>query len=167
MHETSRTLIALAALMVLAVSPLPAHAGRILSQDHARVVSHASADVILEIAQGLGSAELATDSAGDPKISGVIDGTRYGIVFYGCENGANCTHIQLFAGWSDAGLTLNDVNRWNRESKFGDAYLDDDGDPWIEMAVNLAHGVTRRNLEDTFDWWRVILDSFKDAMNGE
>jgi hypothetical protein len=29
------------------------------------------------------------------------------------------------------------------------------------MDVNLFGGVTRRNLDDTFDWWRVVLDEVR------
>jgi len=29
------------------------------------------------------------------------------------------------------------------------------------MDVNLFGGVTRKNLDDTFDWWRVVLNGVK------
>ena len=48
-----------------------------------------------------------------------------------------------------------------RDKKFGKAYLDQDGDPRLEMTVNLDYGVTQRNLDDTFDWWTKALARFK------
>ncbi|MEX8499589.1 YbjN domain-containing protein, partial [Leptothrix ochracea] len=36
-----------------------------------------------------------------------------------------------------------------------------DGDPVLQMSVNLDHGVSRKNLEDTFDWWAKIVPEFR------
>ena len=41
------------------------------------------------------------------------------------------------------------------------AYLDDVKDPVVEMDVNLFGGVSTRNLEDTIDWWQLVLADFK------
>ena len=38
------------------------------------------------------------------------------------------------------------------------------GDLAVDMDVNLFGGVTRRNLDDTFDWWRVVLDEVRVEM---
>jgi len=40
------------------------------------------------------------------------------------------------------------------------AYLDDENDPIIELPVNLEKGVSAENLEETFDYWRIVLGSF-------
>lgn len=32
------------------------------------------------------------------------------------------------------------------------------------MDINLDHGTTRRNLEDSFDWWQVLLPMFRDYL---
>ena len=59
------------------------------------------------------------------------------------------------------------MNAWNRDRRFGKAYIDADGDIAIEMDVNLWGGVTPKNLDDTFDWWRIVLERagevFEDA----
>jgi hypothetical protein len=54
---------------------------------------------------------------------------------------------------------------WNREKRFGKAYLDQDGDATVEMNVNLHGGVSLANLEATIDWWRLILDEFADEFD--
>lgn len=125
------------------------------------IVSAADPDAILNIATGYGSATLKKDSSNDPFISGRIAGTKYGIIFYGCSNGKDCNHIQFAAGWSGVEVSMDDINAWNRDKKFGKAYIDKDGDPRFEMAVNLDYGVTQRNLDDTFDWWTKILAGFE------
>lgn len=116
---------------------------------------------ILEVAKGFGRASLEQDTEGDPKISGRMDGTKYTLHFYGCEGGVKCKDIQFSAAWSGTGLTVNKMNDWNRTKRFGKAYIDSEGDPVLEMPVNLQFGVSQQNLEDTFDWWMSILKVFK------
>jgi len=125
------------------------------------MVSALEPDKIESLARGFGSATLKKERDGEPYIIGLIDGTKYGIYFYGCEDGRECQSIQFSAGWTDANVTMDTINRWNRDKRFGKAYLDKEGDPRIEMDVNLDYGVTTRNFEDTFDLWSRVLKSFK------
>jgi hypothetical protein len=116
---------------------------------------------ILNIAKGFGSAKLGTDSEGDPLITGRIKGTKYGIYFYGCNSkGEDCDDIQFNAAWSGVKTTLQTINQWNAEKRYGKAYIDNEGDPVIQMTVNLDYGVSDENLDDTFNWWTKALDEF-------
>lgn len=116
---------------------------------------------IANIARGYGSATVQKDNIGDPQILGRIDGVQYTVNFYGCDNGNGCTTIQFRAAWTNPGsITVNDMNRWNQDKRFGKAYLDTANDPVIEWDVNLFGGVSARNLDDTFDWWKIVLDNF-------
>lgn len=113
---------------------------------------------IVELARGYGSAELEKDREGNPRITGRLNGVRYQIAFLGCRETRNCTHIIFRAGWNDVKASFEEVNRYNSTKAFGVVYIDRDGDVNVDMPVNLAHGgVARRNLDDTFDWWRVVL----------
>ncbi|MBU2977103.1 YbjN domain-containing protein [Alteromonas sp. C1M14] len=116
---------------------------------------------ILNIAKGFGSANLKKDSSGDPMITGRIDGNKYGIFFYGCSDGRNCDEIQFVAAWSGVDASLSDVNEYNRLRKFGKAYLDSDGDPNLDMIINMDYGITVETLEDNFDWWTKIIKTFE------
>jgi hypothetical protein len=143
------------ALLLLA---LPASG---LAQSAGDLVDGSDPDTILEIAKGYGSAVLDVDGVGDPKISGRMAGQAYSVFFYGCTEGKNCSSIQFttyFAGQRPDAVT---VSQWNDENRFGTLYLDKDGDLAVDMDVNLFGGVTRKNLDDTFDWWRVVLDEVK------
>jgi len=123
-------------------------------------------DEILSIARGFGDAQIDKDSGGDPMIRGRIEGVSYRVFFYGCTQNRDCRNIQFYAGWDAEGITVERLNEWNRNKRFGGAYLDGENDPILEMDVNLDYGVTRKNLEDTFDWWRVILGEFtKEVIN--
>lgn len=133
------------------------------------IISAKDVEAILELAKGYGSARLEKDSGGDPKIVGRVDGTKYGIYFYGCnDNGEDCDDIQFAAGWGgDINVSMEQVNDWNKARRFGKAYLDNEGDPRLEMAVNIDYGVTQRNLDDSFNWWSKVLKRFKKDVLGQ
>ncbi len=125
------------------------------------IVDATNPEEINNIARGYGSASLLKDNGGDPKIEGRIDGKGYSVYFYGCEDGKDCRSINLATGWaSDGQYTIDEVNKWNRENRFVKAYIDDEGDPILEMDVNLHLGVTRDNLDKTFDWWSYMMGEF-------
>lgn len=119
--------------------------------------------LIAEVARGFGSAFINRDTQGDPMIEGRIDGTFYRVFFYGCTDGANCTHVMLQAEWAnDAIDTLAFLNTWNRSWVFTRAYLgEDDARVILDMTVNLRSGVSLYNLDDTFDWWSFMLKQFR------
>jgi len=72
----------------------------------AQLVSAEEPEQILEIAKGFGSARLKTDSTGDPLIVGRINGTKYGIFFYGCnKQHKECDDIKFGAGWSGVAVS--------------------------------------------------------------
>ena len=117
---------------------------------------------IAKIISGFGTAEVEKDGEGDPKIVGRIEGIRYALYFYECEENAKCKSVSFAAGFTGTNANIEKMNEWNRERRFGEAHLDDEGDPWITMPVNLRHGVTRENFDDTVDWWRVVTKQFEE-----
>lgn len=117
---------------------------------------------IAEIARGYGAVEVTRDSEGDPMLRGRMEGRQYLVVFYGCDRGLNCTNIQLRAAWVNTGsVTPQTITDWNRENRFGKAFLDSENDPVVQWDVNLFGGVSRANLDDTFDWWRLVMEGFE------
>jgi len=126
---------------------------------------------IREIASGHGSTEVDKLDDGSPRIKGRIDGIRYQILFYGCEkNGSKCQNIQLYAGWSLAEgekIDLTAINGWNRDYRYGKAYLDDENDPAIEYDISLEGGVSRENLDESLETWSEVISAFEDkVING-
>jgi len=121
---------------------------------------------ILAIAHSFGEAALTTDNLGDPLIEGRIGEKDYRLLFYGCSENRDCKTLMFSAGWERDDRTDDRTDEmmadWNREKRFGKAYLDEDGVATVEMNVNLHGGVTRANLDDTIDWWRLVLAEFAD-----
>jgi len=151
----TRPIFALALFSSLVVAPVQA-SGLIDATDPGR---------ILQIAKGFGSAELTRDSTGDPFITGRMDGIKYGIFFYGCEKGRDCDDIEFVASWTKTGATLDKLNEWNANRRYGTAFIDKDGDVGLKMTTNIDYGVSKKNLEDSFDWWGKAMKAFlKDVL---
>jgi hypothetical protein len=120
---------------------------------------------LVAVIQELGyRALLDVDNIGDPVIKSSVGGTDFSILFFGCDeqNHDQCKLLLFKVGYDlDEGTTVDNVNEWNESRVVGRAYLDDEMDPWLEMAVNMDGGVSRRNFEDTFDWWEVSIEDFE------
>lgn len=120
-----------------------------------------------EVAAGLlekgYKAEITTDSTGDPKVMSAADGSNVSIYFYGCKGeGPRCNSIQFVSAFDlDDGMSLSRINLWNRENRFGRAYLDDENDPYVEMDVDVEHGFTTESLATWIDTWTQVLPRFK------
>jgi len=56
--------------------------------------------------------------------------------------------------------TLRQMNDWNREKKFAKAYLDEDGDPTLEMDLDLEGGVTEARIRDSIKTFQIVLEAF-------
>jgi Putative bacterial sensory transduction regulator len=115
---------------------------------------------VLELAKGFGSAVLSTSSDESPQIVARLNGRKYVINFYGCSKGKACQSLQFVWAIDLKNVSLDKVNEWNKAKRFAKAYIDSDGDLALDMDINLAHGVTRKNLDDSFDYWQVALKLF-------
>src|SRR5690606_15378694 len=135
-------------------------AGPALSQAGAAVVTGADVEAILAIARRHGEAEREDQYSDDPGISGVIDGIDYYVYFVNCGGPAGCEDLNFYAGFYDIRPELEAINEWNRDRRFGKAYLDHDGDAVVEMDINLEHGVTADNLDSSFQVWALVLSEF-------
>ncbi len=131
-------------------------------------ITATNARVVLKAMQDFGLvATMEKDSQGDPKIASRVSDTKYSVYFYGCENNDNCSSILIKAGYDlTNGISASKVNEWNREKRFAKAYIDDDGDPFLELDVNLDfEGVGNKNFEDTLDWWRLSVEDFEEFID--
>ncbi len=128
----------------------------------------ADIDVIAVFLQEFGlPTEKTVDPDGDPKIESRIEGTRFAVYFYGCDNGKECDSIQFSTGFDlKEPMSLESANAWNRDKRFGKVYLDEDGDPYIEYDVNTDFdGIGAENFDDSIDLWRALLAEFRDYID--
>lgn len=124
------------------------------------VLDGSKVDEIVTIARGYGAARLESQGDGNPRIAGNIKGVPYYVFFMNCTDQAACEDINFYAGFADIKPTMDALNAWNRDKRFGNAYLDADLDAAIEYDVNLEYGVTRANLDAAFGVWSGLLEQY-------
>lgn len=66
--------------------------------------------------------------------------------------------LQFYIWLTDTDVTLRDLNDWNQTKRFSRTYLDRDGDPVLELDLDLAGGVTVARI---LDWANTCEVSFK------
>ena len=148
-----RTLVASAGLAVGLMVAMPAQAQMITA-------NAASIAGVLR-AKGL-TVEVTTDKDGDPRLTTSDGGIKFEVWFYGCTAHKNCTSAQFYAGFTDTKMDALKLNDWNRSHRFGRAYIDSDGDPAVEMDIDLDDGGMPRPLfEDNLEFWATTMTAFE------
>lgn len=108
-------------------------------------------------------AVLTVDDVGDPKISSAASGVSYSIWFYGCDDeNARCTDVQFVAGFDlSTPFDPGPINDWNRSNTIGQAYLDEDGDPYVQHYVVALDGLSRQGFDLLLRRWEIALSDFR------
>jgi hypothetical protein len=108
-------------------------------------------------------AELGVDDVDDPKITTKSNGVTFSIFFYECDDQTpkQCGSLG-FSSWLDLPepLSMTQVNEWNLNKRFGTASIDDEGDPKLELNINVDGGITAQGLRENFDWWERAFGEF-------
>jgi hypothetical protein len=145
------------AIPALAAAGLGAPAG-------AQMVTAKNPESIAKAMQDAGyAAKLDKDGTGDPMIVSGSEGTSFRVFFYGCTGGKNCATIQFSSGYDTDGKTsLAAANEWNSKQRFGRAYIDKDGDPILQMDVDLDDGgVSKLLFTDNLEFWIAVKQGFE------
>jgi Putative bacterial sensory transduction regulator len=89
-----------------------------------------------------------------------VDGITTVVQFYGED--AEFDSVQLYAGFTrNSSSTVQQMNEWNSTHRFTRAYIDEQGDPVLEMDLNFAFGgVSERQLEDSLALWELSVVTF-------
>ncbi|MFH1843773.1 MAG: YbjN domain-containing protein [bacterium] len=72
--------------------------------------------------------------------------------------------IQFYVAWAGTDANMRGVNDWNKTKKYSRAYIDDDGDPVLELDLDLEGGVTRERIVSFITTFRVSLNAFRDEV---
>ena len=93
--------------------------------------------------------EQSVDDDGDPIWRYTHKDILTTLVPYDPTIAGSYASLLFFAGWSTEGdFPLSAINEWNRISRFGRAYVDDQGDPVVELDLLLAGGVTVQTIKE-------------------
>jgi hypothetical protein len=69
--------------------------------------------------------------------------------------------IQFYCSVSGSDATLKKVNRWNETKRFSRSYIDAEGDPCLELDLDLAGGVTTERIQSFFRTCRLSLSAWR------
>jgi Putative bacterial sensory transduction regulator len=130
---------------------------------YAQKVDASDPSQIAAILQDLGfRAKLDTTTSNTPRIESSSGGKFFYVYFVGCNEGINCKAINFSTYWIfEKKIPIEKVNAWNLEKFVGKAFLDKDGDVFLQFFVNLdMGGVQKRNFQDTLEWWQLALGQF-------
>ena len=119
--------------------------------------------------QGLPT-ELLTPDDKNPYIESKHSGMKFLVLFMNCnDDNRACKTVQFYMGYNDAkNTTLDKLNDWNKEKRFARAYRDDEGDPVLEMDVDLDFkGIPRENVGEAVNTWKSLMDSFQKHIHGK
>lgn len=110
-------------------------------------------------------AVLSQQPEGTWQIQSAAAGTSFWLYFQACApDHTGCEVISLVSGFDfDQPQVPGILGDWNRR-KLSKAYLDDDGDPFVEFSVNMVHGISRDNFIDTLNWFAMEIVSFMDQI---
>jgi hypothetical protein len=110
-----------------------------------------------ELEKVLASKELASEQL--PNLENVLIITVEGIkILLILDDDGDA--LQAHMGGTGTDATLEKVNQWNASKRFSRAYIDDDGDPVIELDLDLEGGITMARVDDFIDTVLVSVASF-------
>ncbi len=143
-----------------------ATAGMTASPAHAELVNAKNPQAIKAIVESQGwPATLITKPDESPYLESNRNGLKFLVLFMNCDDEEkNCKTLQFYMGFSDAkDVSLDKLNTWNKDKRFARAYRDDEGDPVLEMDVDLDFaGIPRENVGESFNTWASLMDSFRE-----
>lgn len=132
----------------------------------ADLVNARDANVIADVMKAKGlPAEVNSHQDSGPSIASEYGELRFVVIFNDCDDAfENCKTIQFFTGFTDAkDTTLAKINEWNRDRRFTRSYRDDEGDPVMEMDLDLDFdGIPRVNVDEAIGIWLSAMDAFYD-----
>jgi len=102
-------------------------------------------------------------SNGLPYIQSSSGGYPFRVFFMGCADGGKaCKTVQFFAGFvTKKSPSLDKMNAYQRDNRWGRIYIDEDDDPVIEMDVDLeAGGMSPELFKDNLEYWAYVMGSF-------
>jgi len=121
------------------------------------------AEDVVTIFQNEGyKAKLGVDNFGDPMIETSLSGITTDVFFYDCDDGY-CKDIQFHAGWDfEQPLSQIVIAAWNEDHRFGKAHLDDEGDPLINVDLQVSAGGTAQLIASYNELTEIVFSDFED-----
>ena len=173
-----RTGLASLTLAALALTSVPAIAAPATSPAASSIPSSVPAMISAKDPKSIMAAlrakgwkpELSKNDDGKPSIEFTVDTIITTVRFYNCnDDGNSCTTLNFYVGFSGTKYgSVDGINSYNAKKRFGRAYLDDVGDPCLEMDIDLDFdGLPRENFLEYLGTWNLLTHDFRDYINEE
>lgn len=131
-------------------------------------VSVADPNSIVTALQKAGYKAKLTYEEGNPEIESSAAGATFQLRFQNCDSEDGCEDIMVQSAYDMAkdAITLDTINKFNKDNRWARAYLDDENDPVLEMDLVFAG---KQLDEDTFidsvKAWDDVLGRFHKAID--
>lgn len=137
-----------------ATEPAPCPGGMICASDP---------EAVAEELRKLGyRAELTRHESGDPQIKSAAAGYDYRLNFNDCTENKRCRSLGFVIVFADDGKnTLELANTWNRQKRFSQMAVNENGSLAFSYDVTTVGGLTKANFADVVDWWQVMLGQLR------
>lgn len=123
-----------------------------------------SGEEIAAVLRAAGATEVTAgqDDSGDPTVVATMQGAQFQVLMYDCDEQDRCTSVQFRSGYDlSDGMTLETLNEWNASMRYGNAWLDDVDDPYIELDLDLT-GSSDEQVSRYVDVWSAMMTRFQD-----
>lgn len=118
-------------------------------------------DVVEALARAGHPVDLGEDVFGDPEIESAVGDTPFDVFFFECS-GTVCETMTFSAVYETDRVSIEQTNAWNINNLHGQAYLDNDDEPNLDLTIFAAGGLTESNLRAIVRQWAISLSAFED-----
>jgi hypothetical protein len=106
-------------------------------------------------------ADITAERSGGPLIRSSTGKLLFFVHFFQCDAQLRCASIQFTAEFRRKSPAPGIIAAWNRERRFGRAFLDNHGIAWIAMDVETSHGATSEALVANIARWIAVAGAFE------
>jgi hypothetical protein len=143
------------ALLVLLALPLAAH-GETLADSGVT-----APDVAAALKSAGYPADVTAERSGEPFIRSSTGKILFLVHFFQCGPELRCGQVQFIAQGRRKYVPITTIGAWNRERRFGRAFLDSRGAAWLAMDVETSRGMTTEALRANIARWIEVLNGFE------
>ncbi len=113
-------------------------------------IDHIDASAMAKLLRDWGLSAQVKRTNGNDIVLAQLDALRVQVFFFDCD-GSRCEDVQFHVAFDlPDRLDTRFVNSWNERFRFGRLYVDDEGDPHLEVDATLTGGVKRENIHVHF-----------------
>jgi hypothetical protein len=147
--------------IVMLILPVAAAQGGVLAD------GGVSAPEVADVLKQAGyPADVSAGRAGDPLIRSSTGKVVFTVYFFQCGPELRCASIAFSAAYRHRGATPAMIAAWNRDNRFGRAFLDGHGTAEVSMDVETSHGMTTEALGANLSRWIAVLNAFVSSFSG-